>query len=216
MTLAHPGSNPGIRAPPWRATYLGAMSHADLVLLGRIAVGFAICFVIGFERGLRGSIAGDRTFALVGVSATAVTAVAAHSSPQAIAGVVTGIGFIGAGVMIQGGGGPVHGLTSAACIFTSASLGVVVGFGHLMLGVISGLAVLVVLEIRYIPALRFLDASVHAARHMRQDAHLDAHIEARLDAHHDAGAEHAASEMADAAARAAALKTDGSGNRPVS
>ena len=153
------------------------MSHADLVLLGRIAVGFAIAFAIGFERGLRGSPAGDRTFALVGVSATAVTAVSAHSSPQAIAGVVTGIGFIGAGVMIQGSGGLVHGLTSAATIFSSAAIGVVVGYGHLLLGLLAGLAVLTTLELRYIPVLRHLDASNHA-RHMRQDVHMDARAEA--------------------------------------
>jgi putative Mg2+ transporter-C (MgtC) family protein len=161
------------------------MSHADLVLFGRIAVGFAITFAIGFERGLRGSIAGDRTFALVGVSATAVTAVSAHSSPQAIAGVVTGIGFIGAGVMIQGGGLPVHGLTSAATIFTSAALGVVVGFGHPMLGVVSAAIVIIVLELRYIPGLKLLDASNHA-RHLQQDAHFDAHLVARMDEHHHA------------------------------
>ena len=154
------------------------MSHADLVLLGRIAVGFAIAFAIGFERGLRGSPAGDRTFALVGVSATAVTAVSAHSSPQAIAGVVTGIGFIGAGVMIQGGVGVVRGLTSAATIFSSAAIGVVVGYGHLLLGALAGLAVLTTLELRYIPGLRLLDASNHA-RHLRQDVHMDERVEAR-------------------------------------
>ena len=177
MTLGRPRGP--IRAARWPATYPCAMSHADLVLLARLAVGFAIAFVIGFERGLRGSPAGDRTFALVGVAATAVTAVSAKSSPQAIAGVVTGIGFIGAGVMIQASGGLVHGLTSAATIFSSAAIGVVVGFGHLLLGVAAGVIVLVTLELRYIPGLRLLDAANHA-RHLRQDRHMDAHIEARM------------------------------------
>ncbi len=186
------------------------MSHADLVLLGRIAVGFAITFAIGFERGLRGSIAGDRTFALVGVSATAVTAVSAHSSPQAIAGVVTGIGFIGAGVMIQGGGLPVHGLTSAATIFTSAALGVVVGFGHPMLGVASAAMVIVVLELRYIPGLKLLDASNHR-NHLRSDAHFDAHVKARIEARLDA--EHSAHDTVDAGAAGVVVAgSDGGGD----
>ncbi len=70
------------------------MSAADLHLLARIAVGFALSFVLGFERELRGAAAGDRTFALVGTGAAAVAAVAGRSSPQALGGIVTGVGFI--------------------------------------------------------------------------------------------------------------------------
>jgi len=73
------------------------VSEADLALLARVAVGFALAYILGFERQIRGSPAGNRTFAMVGAAATAITAVAAKSSPQAIAGVVTGIGFIGGG-----------------------------------------------------------------------------------------------------------------------
>jgi putative Mg2+ transporter-C (MgtC) family protein len=142
------------------------VSHAELVLLGRVVLGFALTFVIGFERGLRGSPAGDRTFGLVGVSATAVTAVASHSSPQAIAGVVTGIGFIGAGVVFRGNVGNgelVHGLTTAATIFSAAAIGVVVGYGQLWLGVITAALILVTLELRFIPVLKYFDAATHAA-----------------------------------------------------
>ena len=75
------------------------MAPTDLQVLERVAVGFALAYVFGFERQLRGSQAGDRTFAMIGASAAAITAVASTSSPQAIAGVVTGVGFIGACVL---------------------------------------------------------------------------------------------------------------------
>ncbi|MBV8985981.1 MAG: MgtC/SapB family protein, partial [Acidimicrobiia bacterium] len=47
---------------------------SDATLALRIGVGFALAFAIGYERELRGSAAGDRTFALVGGASAAVTA----------------------------------------------------------------------------------------------------------------------------------------------
>ncbi|MDQ1402531.1 MAG: putative Mg2+ transporter-C (MgtC) family protein [Actinomycetota bacterium] len=134
------------------------MATHDWALLARIALGFGLAFVLGFERELRGSPAGDRTFALVGAASAAVTAVAARSSPQAVAGVVTGVGFIGAGVLIQGEGGMIYGVTTAAAIFASAAIGVVVGYGHLVLGAVTMVGVLFILELPHVRVLSFLDA----------------------------------------------------------
>lgn len=140
------------------------MAPHDWSLLARIALGFGLAFLLGFERELRGSPAGDRTFALVGAAAAAVTAVAAKSSPQAVAGVITGVGFIGAGVLIQGQGGMIYGVTTAAAIFAAAAVGVVVGYGHLVLGAVLTLGVLFILELRYLRAFSFLDARRYRAR----------------------------------------------------
>ena len=131
-------------------------------VFGDIALAFALSYVIGFERELRGSAAGDRTFALVGTGAAAVTAVAANNSPQAIAGVLTGIGFIGAGLVFRGGQGMLKGITSAATIFAVTAVGVVAGYGHEWLAVWVALLVLVDLELRHLPLLRFLDARRYA------------------------------------------------------
>ncbi|HKN91879.1 MAG TPA: MgtC/SapB family protein, partial [Acidimicrobiia bacterium] len=62
------------------------MSHQDLVLFGRVGLAFVLSYAIGFERALRGAPAGDRTFALVGTAAAAVSAVTVGSAPQAIGG----------------------------------------------------------------------------------------------------------------------------------
>src|SRR5437870_12499115 len=88
------------------------MPHAEYVLAVRIAVGLVVAYVFGFERQFRGSPAGDRTFALIGLGATAVTAVTGRSSPQAVAGVITGIGFIGGGILFHSEGGLVRGVTT--------------------------------------------------------------------------------------------------------
>jgi putative Mg2+ transporter-C (MgtC) family protein len=147
------------------------VSHNDLELLARIAVGFGLAFVFGFERQLRGSPAGNRTFALVGAAATGITAVAAHSSPQAIAGVVTGIGFIGGGVVFHGSDHMVTGITTAATIFASAGTGIVVGYGHLLLGIIMTAGLVVVLELPHVPVLRWLDAGRYADRFANDPVH---------------------------------------------
>ena len=140
------------------------MAHSDQALLARILVGFALAYLLGFERELRGSVAGNRTFALVGAAAAAITAVAVKTSPQAIAGVVTGIGFIGGGVVLRGQMGTIRGVTTAATIFATAGVGIVVGFGHLLLAVIVTALLLLTLELQHIPGLRWLDAKNYSSR----------------------------------------------------
>jgi putative Mg2+ transporter-C (MgtC) family protein len=131
---------------------------SDWDLIARIGLGFLLAFSIGFERELRGSPAGDRTFALIGGSAAAVTAVLYRTSPQALAGVITGIGFIGAGVVFHGENTFVRGITTASAIFATAGIGVVAGTGRLVVATATALGVLLILELRNIPGVRLLDA----------------------------------------------------------
>jgi putative Mg2+ transporter-C (MgtC) family protein len=130
---------------------------SDWELLARIGVGLALAFVVGFERELRGSPAGDRTFSLIGASTAAVTAVAYRTSPQAVAGLITGIGFIGAGVVFHGENTFVRGITTASAIFATAGIGVVAGTGHLVVATVTAAGVLLILELRNIPGVRLLD-----------------------------------------------------------
>jgi len=140
------------------------MNHQDRVLLARIAVAFAVAFVIGFERELRGAPAGDRTYALVATAAAAIVCVTERLSPQAIGGVVTGVGFIGGGLVFRQGMGRIKGTTSAAAILAVTAIGVVAGTGHLLLAVAVGVLCLVDLEVRNIPLVRVLDARRYQAR----------------------------------------------------
>jgi putative Mg2+ transporter-C (MgtC) family protein len=144
----------------------GVPSDAALAL--RILLGFGLAFAVGFEHELRGSYAGDRTFSLVGGAAAAITAVMWPDSPQAVAGVVTGIGFIGAGVVVHSEGGLVKGVTTASAVFAVAGIGVVVGSGHPWLGVLCTAPMLLSLELRNIPLLRLLDGRRYQS-HLRDD-----------------------------------------------
>ena len=130
------------------------MTHEDLVLFGRVGLAFVLCYIIGFERALRGSPAGDRTFSLVGTAAAAVTAVTVGPAPQAIGGVVTGVGFIGAGLVRRGDRGMIRGMTSAAGVLAATGIGVVAGTGHGWLALFVTLLTLLDLELRHLPRWR--------------------------------------------------------------
>lgn len=144
--------------PPLTAARgLALVAPSDVALLARIGLGFALAYVLGVERELRGSPAGGRTFAAVGAGAAAITAVTYLTSPQAVAGVITGIGFIGGGVVFHREGGMVRGVTTAATIFAVAGLGVVVGYGHLWMGTVVAAAMLLTLEVPHVPFLHQLD-----------------------------------------------------------
>jgi putative Mg2+ transporter-C (MgtC) family protein len=107
---------------------------ADIVL--RLGGATLIGAAIGLNRDLHGKPIGVRTLGLVGLaSAMATLVVMFHgsgdprltdSASRVIQGVLTGIGFLGAGVIIRGGG-QVHGLTSAACAWVTACLGLICG-----------------------------------------------------------------------------------------
>jgi putative Mg2+ transporter-C (MgtC) family protein len=139
------------------------MSHTELVLLSRVLLSFALSFAVGFERELRGSPAGDRTYAMVGTGAAAIVAVTYRISPQAVGGVVTGIGFIGAGLVFREGTRNIRGITSAATILAITGVGVVSGTGHWLLAICLTVIILVDLELRNIPGLNRLDARRYGA-----------------------------------------------------
>jgi putative Mg2+ transporter-C (MgtC) family protein len=132
--------------------------HAEQVIVSRVGMAFALCFVLGFERELRGAPAGDRTYAMVGLASAAVTAVTFVQSPQAIAGLLTGVGFIGGGMVFRGEQGMVKGITSAATLFVVVAIGVVSGSGHTALALGMTVVILIDLEVRHIPFLKHLDA----------------------------------------------------------
>lgn len=145
----------------------------SLSQLGRLTLAFALTYLLGFERDLRGSPAGDRTFSLIGVGSAVIAVLAKDgNAPNALAGVITGVGFIGAGVVFR----PnltlnarrhlldtVKGVTTAATIF-AAAIGAACGFGRLILATGGTALVLLALEVRHIPVLKFADGRRWASR----------------------------------------------------
>lgn len=105
----------------------------------RLAISFLLGATIGIERQFRRRDAGMRTFTLICMGSTAAMLVSIwipqiyphllNGDPGRIAAqVLTGIGFLGAGAIIQSHGS-VHGLTTAACIWVMAVIGLCVGAG---------------------------------------------------------------------------------------
>jgi len=133
-----------------------ALDKIDLQLALRAAIAAALGFTIGWERERQGSAAGDRTYALVALGAAAFTAVAIDrfqaAAPQLLGGIVTGVGFLGAG-MIMHDGGTVRGLTSAAAMWATAAVGMVVGSGDLIIGITLTGFVMLILVWERIPVL---------------------------------------------------------------
>lgn len=95
---------------------------------------------IGLDRDLRGKPIGLKTLGLVSLSTAAVILLAVQAADpgkftdaasRVVQGVLTGIGFLGAGVIVRHGDRlQVRGLTSAACAFFAACLGILCGAGH--------------------------------------------------------------------------------------
>jgi uncharacterized membrane protein YhiD involved in acid resistance len=141
---------------------VGVVHLSELDLIIRVAAGWGLTFVLGFERAIRGASAGDRTFSLIGAGTALIGALALVSdSPAVLGGAVTGIGFIGGGLCFRQAMSDhevLHGVTTAASIFAAAAIGAAAGIGELRLAGASTLAVLLSLEIRHIPFFRILDA----------------------------------------------------------
>jgi len=127
---------------------------ADASIWIRIIVALICGFAIGWEREAKHKAAGLRTTMLICLGATlymlAGELIAKHGTtaldPTRIAGqVVTGIGFLGAGVIIHRGMS-IHGLTTAATVWASAAIGVLIGAGYPLLAMgVSAIIVLVLL-----------------------------------------------------------------------
>ena len=122
---------------------------SDLELLGRLLLAAVLGGAIGAERELNDQAAGLRTHMLLTIGACLFTVVSAYgfgggigTDPSRLAAqIVTGIGFLGGGAIVRHGL-TVKGLTTAASIWATASVGVAIGAGSYVLGV--GGAVLVV------------------------------------------------------------------------
>jgi putative Mg2+ transporter-C (MgtC) family protein len=134
----------------------------QLVFAGRIALAAAFGFAIGLERQARGKTAGERTFALVAASAAGFAGVAAEMFPltggQIVAGVATGIGFLGVGIIWRGTMGPTRGLTTAASTWAAAVVGLLTGLGLYLTALIAAVLIVMVLEADRIPGIRDLRA----------------------------------------------------------
>ena len=127
------------------ATYWsGPEIFTNALILLHLAGALALGLLVGYERAYHGRAAGMRTYGLVCMASAALTILAGYPDfwygggnagllapvdpTRIIQGVVTGIGFLGAGVIMREGFN-ISGLTTAASIWASSAIGILVGVG---------------------------------------------------------------------------------------
>lgn len=109
------------------------MDTLDIAL--RLSAAASVGAALGLNRDLDGKPTGVRTLGLVGLGAAlAVLAIGQGGSAdvsRVMQGIVTGIGFLGAGVILRKDEGHhIHGLTTAACVWLTACIGAACGVGE--------------------------------------------------------------------------------------
>lgn len=150
------------------------MGHDELVIIGRLTGALVFGAMIGFERSFHGRPAGFRTHALVCLASALLMLVTVYqlhwmtevpldtirADPTRMAqGIMTGIGFLGAGVIFQEGLS-VRGLTTAASIWITAALGILYGVGFYYPALLGTVATLGTLS-----AFRWIEATMPSQFH---------------------------------------------------
>ena len=123
---------------------MDAISGVEII--GRLALAALLGYLVGLERALAGQAAGERTHSLAAVGAATFGLISVAGFPGAdptrvANGVVTGLGFLGAGMILKSAGEEIRGLTTAAGIWAVGGSGLAIGMGLYVLGI--GSAVIV-------------------------------------------------------------------------
>jgi putative Mg2+ transporter-C (MgtC) family protein len=161
----------------WSSTEIGA----NIVILLHLAGALLLGLLVGYERSYHGRAAGMRTYGLVCMASCALTIVGgfpafwfggggagivgASDPTRIIQGIVTGIGFLGAGVIMREGFN-ISGLTTAASIWTSSVIGILVGVGFYLSAM--GLAFMSAMIMIYMSKVEAMLPSRHAVAIMRR------------------------------------------------
>ena len=134
---------------------LDTLGRLDLWLAlemgGQILLSLLLGGIVGWDRERRHMPAGVRTYMLVSFGSCVFTILSYRGFPggdpaRVAAQIVTGVGFLGAGLLVQRKGN-IYGLTSAAGIWAVAAVGMAVGAGHYFVAAFSALAVYMVLAV---------------------------------------------------------------------
>ena len=181
------------------ASYWSASAVQDNLVIGFTILGALLLGIVaGYERTWSGRAAGMRTYGFVCMAAAALTVVVGHPASwygghpgvgggdptRVIQGIVTGIGFLGAGVIMRDGF-TITGLTTAASIWTVSVIGILVGVGFyaaaILLTVLATLGMVVLQRVeKWLPARGELAIRLRFARDSTVDHEDIRHLVADL------------------------------------
>lgn len=133
----------------------GTISLVELQFIGGLVLSLAIGYAIGAERESRGKDAGISTHILVIAGSMLFTTLSMLVDPMSTsriaAQIVSGIGFLGAGLILKEGAS-VKNLTTAASLWYAGAIGMAIGFGYFLIAAIAGVASLLVPRIPHVKA----------------------------------------------------------------
>ncbi len=119
------------------------ITGVELTIVLRAVIAAVLGFVIGWERNVFGAPIRARAIALAATTSAILVALTQMYYPdemaRVVAGVVTGIGFLGAGAILRSPSGEVRGHTTAAGLWAMSAIGMAVGSGHELLGILLAL-----------------------------------------------------------------------------
>ncbi len=127
---------------------MSAFLETDWVtLLTKVILAMALGYLIGLEREWHGKVVGTRTISLIAIGSALYVlmspSIMGGDNSRIIAQVVSGIGFLGAGIIFKHGD-TVKGLTTAATVWCAAAIGCLCGYGMFAEAVVGTIAVMTV------------------------------------------------------------------------
>jgi putative Mg2+ transporter-C (MgtC) family protein len=147
--------------------------NPEIEAVGRILLAAVIGVAVGYEREREGKPAGVRTYGGVALGSATFTVLgvllfgATDSAARIAAQIITGVGFLGAGTILQVRA-RVIGLTTAAGLWVVAAIGMAVGFGLYIVGIGAGLAM--ILLVTLFDPDRFLGRRMRPHREPEEEA----------------------------------------------
>lgn len=123
--------------------------ETDLQIIMRVLIAFLLGALIGWERERHGISAGIRTYGAISLGSCVFGIVSIsfiNSDPSRVAAqVVTGIGFLGGGLIFRQGDKHVSGLTTAATLWATSAVGLAVSLGMYMISILTSLLIFLLL-----------------------------------------------------------------------
>jgi len=127
----------------------------ELVFSSKLFLALLLGAIVGYERERDGKDAGLRTYASICLGACIFMIIASHLTQdnsaiaRVMTGIVTGIGFIGAGIIFKDAENKPKGLTTASTIWCTASIGIAVGLNMFVIAIVATILLFFLLELAH-------------------------------------------------------------------